>query len=350
MEILTSDDLKLQGEIERLRTQYPDTQDLYREVCVLLFFRHGVTPTANKLYQLVRKGSMSAPAEALNRFWETLREKSRVRIEHPDLPEGVKNSAAEMVAALWREAHQAAQQGLAELAKDAQAQVLVAQQEAKTAADNLEDFQIALTTAQLQLQDCQEQLQQVQADLSKSQGEAGALQRQVDSVAQREREQSAAHKESQRQFEEQLQHQREMLTQARQQFEADHKRLLIELDRERSTAIKVQKELEQVRKETARTVEQHQQQEIELRQQLELAHRSQGELKGTLVELRRQLEVQRTDVERLSALKGLVNAQVAQIDALERRAVTAEAKFEDILKQRSLGKKRSEKPESGKLL
>ena len=53
---------------------------------MLLFFRHGIAPTANRLYQLVKKGSMNAPAEALARFWATLREKSRVRIEHPDLP------------------------------------------------------------------------------------------------------------------------------------------------------------------------------------------------------------------------------------------------------------------------
>lgn len=54
--------------VAELRERFPRTQDLYREVCVLLFFRHGITPTANKLYQLVRKGSMSAPTEALNHF------------------------------------------------------------------------------------------------------------------------------------------------------------------------------------------------------------------------------------------------------------------------------------------
>ena len=92
-------DNRLQTEIEALRPQYPDTQDLYREVCLVLFFRHGITPTANKLYQLVRKGSMSAPAEALNRFWETLREKSRIRIEHPDLPPSLQSAAGEMMGA-----------------------------------------------------------------------------------------------------------------------------------------------------------------------------------------------------------------------------------------------------------
>ena len=74
METVETTEKRLLAEIEALRLQYPDTQDLYREVCVILFFRHGITPTANKLYQLVRKGSMSAPADALNRFWEMLRE------------------------------------------------------------------------------------------------------------------------------------------------------------------------------------------------------------------------------------------------------------------------------------
>lgn len=69
-------DEEIASAVASLRKQFPNTLDLYREVCVLLFFRHGITPTANKLYQLVRKGSMSAPTQALNRFWGTLREGS----------------------------------------------------------------------------------------------------------------------------------------------------------------------------------------------------------------------------------------------------------------------------------
>ena len=40
------EDRRLQAEIETLRSKFADTQELYREVCVLLFFRHGITPTA----------------------------------------------------------------------------------------------------------------------------------------------------------------------------------------------------------------------------------------------------------------------------------------------------------------
>ena len=49
-----TDETRLQADIEALRPRFPDTQDLYREVCAILFFRYGITPTANKLYQLVR--------------------------------------------------------------------------------------------------------------------------------------------------------------------------------------------------------------------------------------------------------------------------------------------------------
>ncbi len=60
-------------DIAELRSRFPDTRALYREVCGLLFFRYGVTPTANKLYSLVRKGSMGTPAEVLQQFWQELR-------------------------------------------------------------------------------------------------------------------------------------------------------------------------------------------------------------------------------------------------------------------------------------
>ena len=73
-----STEAKIIADIETIKVGELNTQELYREVCTILFFRYGITPTANKLYQYVRKGSMSAPAEALTKFWSDLREKSRV--------------------------------------------------------------------------------------------------------------------------------------------------------------------------------------------------------------------------------------------------------------------------------
>jgi len=98
-----------------LREQFSNTRDLYREVCALLFFRYGITPTTNKLYQFVRKGSMSVPTEALSNFWKELREKSKTRIEQPDLPEDIGNMAGEMMAKIWSKSQISAHESLTTL-------------------------------------------------------------------------------------------------------------------------------------------------------------------------------------------------------------------------------------------
>lgn len=148
MSVETVTPSEIAAEIERLRVNFPDTQDLYREVCVLLFFRHGVTPTANKLYQLVRKGSMSTPTVALRTFWEDLREKSRIRIEHPDLPETIRDAAGEMVAVLWKQAQMAANENLTALQDSAAKSVLVAQQAQQAMEEEYSRLQKALSQSQ----------------------------------------------------------------------------------------------------------------------------------------------------------------------------------------------------------
>ncbi len=141
-------DRQIRSQIEELREQFPQTKDLYREVCVLLFFRYGVTPTANKLYQLVRKGSMSAPSEALAQFWRNMREKSRVRIEHPDLPEDLKEAAGELIASLWGKAQSLALESLAAFREQANASMLEAQSRQAAAEAHQRELAQELLTSQ----------------------------------------------------------------------------------------------------------------------------------------------------------------------------------------------------------
>jgi hypothetical protein len=105
----------LQQEIAALKERLRDTRELYREVCVLLFFRHGITPTANRLYQLVRRGSMSTPAEVLRQFWQDLRERSKVRLDQPDLPGEFRELGGELLSTLWTRAFALAQAELSPL-------------------------------------------------------------------------------------------------------------------------------------------------------------------------------------------------------------------------------------------
>ncbi len=108
-----SAETEILSEVEALKAKFSDTRALYREVCTLLFFRFGITPTANKLYQYVRRGSMNVPTEEVGKFWDDLRHRARVDIQHPDLPDPIKAVAAEAIASLWSQATEAARGELA---------------------------------------------------------------------------------------------------------------------------------------------------------------------------------------------------------------------------------------------
>ncbi|SOZ71222.1 protein of unknown function (plasmid) [Cupriavidus taiwanensis] len=119
----------LADDIAELRSRFPETRAMYREVCGLLFFRYGITPTANKLYQLVGKGSMGTPAEVLQAFWQELRARTRVTIDHPDLPQALKDIAAGAVQTIWHAANEAATGELATLRAEARAAASAAEAE-----------------------------------------------------------------------------------------------------------------------------------------------------------------------------------------------------------------------------
>jgi hypothetical protein len=103
----------LQDEVERLRALAPDTKALYREVASTLFFRFGIAPTANRLHQLVGKGSMATAASVLAKFWQDLREHGRLRLAHPAVPEQLREVGGELIGQIWKTAFDQAHEDLA---------------------------------------------------------------------------------------------------------------------------------------------------------------------------------------------------------------------------------------------
>ena len=297
MDTLPVTEARMQAEIEALRAQHPETQDLYREVCVLLFFRYGLTPTANKLYQLVRKGSMSAPAEALARFWETLREKSRVRIEHPDLPRPLQDAAGEMVGALWQQAQAAAQDTLAQQREEARATMVAAEGLAQSASARADAAEAALGVTQDELRTTQERVVELQSELARAHGEVAAHQRQVDAAAVHRQELRAALNAAQERFTRELEQQRMMATATEERHAGEMKRALLDVDRERGNAGKLQKEIEQMRREMAGQADAHRQEVLERQQQIDALRQRSGELEGRAAELLEQRDLQARELE-----------------------------------------------------
>ena len=277
---------QIHADIEALREKVPETQDLYREVCAILFFRYGITPTANKLYQYVRKGSMSAPAEALGKFWEDLREKSRVRIEHPDLPDDLKTAAGDLVSVLWGQAQKAAQEGLAAVRSEAQTAILEAQTAKSLAESSAANIRTELEFVRQSTQVTEDRALQLERELAAERAGKALLSTQLVAAGHQQLVLESALAEVRRDFSNELEKLRLALQGSEERCDATEKRALLEIDRERTSATKLQKELAQLRQIQLETTERHRGEISELQKELGMARQSVGVAEGTLQELR----------------------------------------------------------------
>lgn len=290
---------QIHADIEALRERTPETQDLYREVCTILFFRYGITPTANKLYQYVRKGSMSAPAEALAKFWEDLREKSRVRIEHPDLPEALKTAAGDLVASLWAQAQAAAQEGLAAFRAEAQATAQEAKTEKAEVETELIRVQEEVNKAHHAIQIATERALQLERNLATEQAGKALLADQLVAAGHQQKLLEAALAESRRDFAAELEKLRQALQKSEQRHEAGEKRALLEIDRERTASAKLQKELSHLRESQIDATERHHSEVGLLQKELAVARQIAGVAEGALQEMRTIYQQQAEQLESL---------------------------------------------------
>ncbi|MCI2811351.1 DNA-binding protein [Eoetvoesiella caeni] len=299
----------LSRDIDALRERFTQTQELYREVCALLFFRYGITPTANKLYQLVRKGSMSAPAEALNKFWGDLREKSRTRIEHPDLPEALKSVAGELVATLWTNAQAAAQESLTAYRAEAQeavfqakAAVVVAEAErdaerltAQSVRSELEQAGVQISTQREALAIAEETSTSLQLRLDEAKHDNAALQRQLE--------------DARREFTVELDKLRAAAQLAEERSRSTEKRMLLDMDRERTASARLQKELDALSAASLRTADAHRQELNLLQQTLGDSRQKNGQLEGTLQAVTTSLDRARLEAKQTQIQLNESNAQ-----------------------------------------
>jgi chromosome segregation ATPase len=276
----------LAQDIEQLRTQFPRTQALYREVCVLLFFRHGITPTANRLYQLVKKGSMNAPAEALARFWATLREKSRVRIEHPDLPAELQSATGELAAALWTRAIDLAQGQLAAAQLEAQRSVVDAQARQVRAEAERDQLRQELTSSAAALDAAQTHIAELDQALAISVAAASTLQEQVELAREGERKLQRALETARHDFASELDKLRADGARAQERLKAAETRALLEIERERQAAARLQKELDAATRKAEQGVSRHRDEVQKLQGQVGDLRQQVGVLEGNLDALR----------------------------------------------------------------
>uniref|UniRef100_A0A809EAV6 KfrA protein n=4 Tax=Ralstonia solanacearum TaxID=305 RepID=A0A809EAV6_RALSL len=243
----TVEDQALQADIAALRGRFTDTRELYREVCALLFFRYGVTPTANKLYSLVRKGSMSTPTDVLNRFWQDLRDKTRVKIDHPELPDAMKQVAAEAVLTIWQAASSAATSELAALRAEARHQAHAAETARDQAAADSEAARQATAATQAQLDAVRAQFAELQEVLSAERQAHAATDARLQEARRQLEEAARQLTETRTEFGSQLGRERERADVTDARAASHEKRALREIDQERIARQKSDKLADELR-------------------------------------------------------------------------------------------------------
>lgn len=299
----------LSRDVEALRERFTQTQELYREVCALLFFRYGITPSANKLYQLVRKGSMSAPADALTKFWGDLREKSRTRVEHPDLPEALKSVAGELIATLWTSAQTAAQESLAAYRAEVQEEVLQAKAEVASAEAERDAAQSAAQSVENELQRANQEISAQCENLAVAEETRNSLLTRLDEAKHEHTVLQRQLEDARRDFALELDKQRTSMQLAEERSRASEKRMLLDMDRERTTLAKLQKELDAHAAGALRTVDQHRQELNLLQQALGDSRQKNGQLEGALQIVTASLERADTEVKQMQTQLSESSAQ-----------------------------------------
>ncbi|CAB3774481.1 DNA-binding protein [Paraburkholderia humisilvae] len=237
--------MTLETDVEEVRQRLSETQHIYREVCALLFFRYGETPTANRLYQLVRKGSMSAPAKALRDFWAEMREKTRVDVGQPDLPREVAAAAGELAVRLWRLSMDEANGSLGAFRLDAERAVEAAQQQAREAQACSEAAGAARDEALRTLNTERQRSAALESQLAAQQAANASLREQLAGARSEVITANAALGDARRDFSVELEKLRESAAHNEQRLAAAERRALLEIETERSAASQARKQLQQ---------------------------------------------------------------------------------------------------------
>jgi chromosome segregation ATPase len=274
--------LALIQDVERLRVAFPRTADLYKEVCALLFFRYDETPTATRLFQLVRKGSNSAPKLALEEFWKTLRGQSRARVANPDIPPALQDAAGEMVQALWQAAQGVAKESLAGYVQQAQAEVLRAQDAERAANEERMRVIELLDRATQKGQESAERIQSLEGLLQSAQERVAVL----EADARVQAEEIVRHHAALARVQAEATEERQRLIVAAETSEArfrdSEKRMLVEIDRERMNSNALGRQLEDANKATVAANERRQTETLALHREIGDLRQTAGKLEGSL--------------------------------------------------------------------
>jgi hypothetical protein len=271
----TTDEKALQAEIDAARIKITDTKQLYKWVCSILFFKYGITPTTNRLYQLVRKGSMQTVTTSLGAFWEDLRERSRLKIDHPGVPEDLTGATGDMVQAIWGKANIQAKAFYEAAAAEAISKVEAANNAQLAAEKDRDDTKGTVDRLQTKLAAIESDLNAAVYTVEAERRAHGATSARLEESRAEVLSLRNSVAEARRDFANELEKARASTRVAEEREAAAERRMLLELDRERTMRLDAERATTQLRNEITAASQQ-------AASRSEAAAAENGQLKGQL--------------------------------------------------------------------
>lgn len=96
----------------------------------ILFFEHSIYPSAKVVLECTQQGSLTDINRDVQEFWRELRERSRVKLDVPGMPEDLQIAFGESLGQIWQLAVDKANESLDEVRAVAAAQIRDARQQA----------------------------------------------------------------------------------------------------------------------------------------------------------------------------------------------------------------------------
>ena len=229
-------------EVALLCDRTKDNRELTREVATLLF-RKGERPTAGRVLQLTRRGSMQTINDEMSKWWNDIRSRLDNRLVNPKVPAALLEKQGELIGDLWDTAISQAREELEVDRAEIEQQIEQANEARVSAEKSAQESQASAKLANERREETEKSLATEKGGREAALAEAERWRQQAEQLGldlERARSEFASQMDKARaEFNRQMEVQLNAAKQAEQQHDESRKLLMVELDGARTRSVEL---------------------------------------------------------------------------------------------------------------
>lgn len=279
-------------------------QEKTRETATLLFFGHGIYPSAKTVHAYTRHGSLTDINADLREFWDTLRELGRVKLHAPMLPESVTQLFSDGLAKVWELAMNKANAALDGEREEAAEQVTAARRETTEAEQQCKMAQHRLDACEAELQKERHGRMQVENCSAAQAAEIEGLQSAVFQWQAQAGVAERARQEAEERFSRELQAERDARARDAEMFEGEIRFAKMQIESARLAESDLREQLKAEKASREKELASYQQRTTRAEEIFGAAREELAELKGRHAELESRLGEMQDRIKKLAKGSG----------------------------------------------